>query len=87
LFRLWQSQLEVLVCSQLLCLLCLEGQGAMANVPHAGEDLSEFDQEELDIRGSITFKQALEVLPKTTRTEELQKERFDDLEGKTEVSE
>jgi len=59
----------------------------MANVPHAGEDLSEFDQEELDFRGSITFKQAVEVLPKTKRTEEIQKKRIDELKRKKEEAE
>lgn len=70
--------------------LRLEGLRAMDNSHpggHAGEDLSAYDEEELDIRGAITFKQAVEVLPKTKRTEEIQKKRIDTLKRKKEEAE
>jgi len=52
-----------------------------------GEDLSAYDEEELDVRGAITFKQAVEVLPKTKRTEEIQQKRIDTLKRKKEEAE
>lgn len=52
-----------------------------------GEDLSQYDEEELDVRGSHTFKPCVEVLPKTKRTEEIQKKRIDALKRKKEEAE
>lgn len=46
-----------------------------------------YDEEELDIRGAVTFKPAVEVLPKTKRTEEIQKRRIDELKRKKEEAE
>lgn len=59
---------------------------------HAGEDLSEFHEEELDIKEMaggklMTFRQPIEVLPKTRRTEKIQKQRIDDLKAKKEAAE
>jgi len=54
---------------------------------HAGEDLSMYDEEELDVRGAVTFKPCTEVLPKTKRTEEIQKKRIDELKRKKEEAE
>lgn len=48
-----------------------------------------YDEEELDIRldGKLVFKPAVEVLPKTKRTEELQKRKIEDLKRKKEAAE
>eukprot|EP00747_Dinoflagellata_sp_TGD_P163702 gnl/TRDRNA2_/TRDRNA2_182671_c0_seq1.p1 gnl/TRDRNA2_/TRDRNA2_182671_c0~~gnl/TRDRNA2_/TRDRNA2_182671_c0_seq1.p1 ORF type:complete len:415 (+),score=143.77 gnl/TRDRNA2_/TRDRNA2_182671_c0_seq1:66-1247(+) len=55
------------------------------------DDLAQFDEEEPDIRGSgeftMTFRPAVEVLPKTKRTEELQKRKIEELKRKREAAE
>lgn len=55
----------------------------------AGEDLAAFDEEELDVRlgGKLIFKPPVEVLPKTKRTEELQKRKIEELRRKKEAAE
>lgn len=53
----------------------------------AVEDLSAFDEEEVEVRGNLTFKPPVEVLPKTKRTEELQKRKIEELRRKKEAAE
>uniref|UniRef100_A0A6U6UAR3 Uncharacterized protein n=1 Tax=Zooxanthella nutricula TaxID=1333877 RepID=A0A6U6UAR3_9DINO len=55
----------------------------------AGEDLAAYDEEENDVRleGALVFKPAIEVLPKTKRTEELQKRKIEELKRKKEAAE
>lgn len=55
----------------------------------AGDDLAAYDEEECDVRldGALVFKPAVEVLPKTKRTEELQKRKIEDLKKKKEAAE
>lgn len=51
------------------------------------QDLASFDVEEVEVRGKLTFKPPVEVLPKTKRTEELQKRKIEDLKKKKEAAE
>jgi len=55
----------------------------------AAEDYAAYDEEECDIRldGKLVFKPPVEVLPKTKRTEELQKRKIEDLKRKKEAAE
>lgn len=55
----------------------------------AAEDLSAYDEEECDIRldGKLVFLPPTEVLPKTKRTEELQKKKLEELKRKKEAAE
>jgi len=45
------------------------------------------DEEENEVRGTLTFKPPVEVLPKTKRTEELQKRKIEELRRKKEAAE
>eukprot|EP00931_Biecheleriopsis_adriatica_P115469 TRINITY_DN91256_c1_g1_i1.p1 TRINITY_DN91256_c1_g1~~TRINITY_DN91256_c1_g1_i1.p1 ORF type:complete len:425 (-),score=135.10 TRINITY_DN91256_c1_g1_i1:64-1242(-) len=51
------------------------------------DDLAGFDEEENEVRGTLVFKPPVEVLPKTKRTEELQKKKVEDLRKKKEAAE
>jgi len=46
------------------------------------EDLHLYDEEEIEVRGNLSFKPSIEVLPKTKRTEELQKRKIEELKKK-----
>lgn len=62
----------------------------MASKPEADDDmnaLKQFDEEELEVVGNITFKPSFEVLPDTKRTEELNKKRREALIRKREEAE
>lgn len=59
----------------------------MAATTTPGDDLAAFDEEELEIRGNLTFKPSVEILPKTRRTEELQKRKIEELKRKKEAAE
>lgn len=51
------------------------------------EDLSTDDEEEPEIRGNLTFKPPKGVLPKTRRTEALQKKKIEELKRKKQAAE
>mmetsp|Transcript_9164 Transcript_9164/g.20230 ORF Transcript_9164/g.20230 Transcript_9164/m.20230 type:complete len:394 (+) Transcript_9164:52-1233(+) len=51
------------------------------------EDLSHYEEEEMEVRGGLTFRPPVEVLPKTKRTEEVQKRKILDLKRKKEAAE
>jgi len=55
----------------------------------ATDDLAAYDEEEDDVRldGALVFKPPVEVLPKTKRTEELQKRKIEELKQKKEAAE
>lgn len=54
-------------------------------MPEAG--LEEFDQEEDEVRGNLTFKPPVEVLPKTKRTEGVIQRRIEELKRRKEEAE
>jgi len=60
--------------------------GASSNSPIPA-DLAALEEEEDEIRGTLTFKPPVELLPKTKRTEELQKRKIEDLRKKKEAAE
>mmetsp|Transcript_48470 Transcript_48470/g.109090 ORF Transcript_48470/g.109090 Transcript_48470/m.109090 type:complete len:393 (+) Transcript_48470:110-1288(+) len=45
------------------------------------------DEEEVEIRGNLTFKPPVEVLPRTKRTEELQRKKIEELDKKRKAKE
>eukprot|EP00928_Gymnodinium_smaydae_P006382 TRINITY_DN12254_c0_g1_i1.p1 TRINITY_DN12254_c0_g1~~TRINITY_DN12254_c0_g1_i1.p1 ORF type:complete len:387 (-),score=138.15 TRINITY_DN12254_c0_g1_i1:55-1215(-) len=51
------------------------------------EDLSQYDEEEPEIRGNLTFKPPVEILPKTKRTETLQRKKIEELKRKKQAAE
>jgi len=51
------------------------------------EDLSAYDEEEPEVRGNLTFKPPVEVLPKTKRTEALQTKKIEELKRKKQAAE
>ncbi|CAE8590285.1 unnamed protein product, partial [Polarella glacialis] len=51
------------------------------------EDMAGMDEEEMEVRGNLTFKPPIEILPKTKRTEEMQKRKIEDLRKKKEAAE
>lgn len=55
--------------------------------PAVTEDLSAYDEEEPEIRGSLTFKPPVEILPKTRRTEALQAKKIAELKRKKQAAE
>jgi len=50
-------------------------------------ELSQYDEEEPEIRGNLTFKPVMEVLPKTKRTERLHEEKIRQLQRKKKEAE
>mmetsp|Transcript_32345 Transcript_32345/g.68919 ORF Transcript_32345/g.68919 Transcript_32345/m.68919 type:complete len:390 (-) Transcript_32345:52-1221(-) len=50
------------------------------------KDLLAYDEEEVEVRGALTFLPPVEVLPKTKRTEELQRKKIEDLKRKEEAA-
>eukprot|EP00438_Fugacium_kawagutii_P025238 Skav236127 [mRNA] locus=scaffold900:251477:253782:- [translate_table: standard] len=53
-----------------------------------GESLTAaFDEEENDVRGTLVFKPPVEILPKTRRTEEMQRRKLEMLKKKKEDAE
>jgi len=59
----------------------------MAAQAPVSEELAAFDEEENEVRGNLTFKPPKEILPKTKRTEELQKRKIEELKRKKEAAE
>jgi len=55
--------------------------------PPTQEDLLAFDESEIEVRGNLTFRPPVEVLPKTRRTEELQKRKIEELERRKQAQE
>mmetsp|Transcript_75659 Transcript_75659/g.131094 ORF Transcript_75659/g.131094 Transcript_75659/m.131094 type:complete len:391 (-) Transcript_75659:266-1438(-) len=55
--------------------------------PEKEKELSIEDLEEDEVRGNLTFKPTVEVLPKTKRTEELQKRKLEELRRRKQEAE
>jgi len=56
-----------------------------SGLPAGGDDPS--FGEEVEVRGNLTFRPPVEILPKTKRTEELQKRKIEELERKKQAQE
>eukprot|EP00933_Yihiella_yeosuensis_P005639 TRINITY_DN110192_c0_g1_i1.p1 TRINITY_DN110192_c0_g1~~TRINITY_DN110192_c0_g1_i1.p1 ORF type:complete len:392 (-),score=102.73 TRINITY_DN110192_c0_g1_i1:422-1597(-) len=59
----------------------------MAAAAAPPQDTAIDDEDEIEVRGNLTFRPPVEVLPKTKRTEEMQKRKIEDLRRKKEAAE
>ncbi|CAK9027868.1 Nucleotide-binding oligomerization domain-containing protein 2 (Caspase recruitment domain-containing protein 15) [Durusdinium trenchii] len=55
--------------------------------PAIPEDMAAFDEEENEVRGTLVFRPPVEILPKTRRTEEMQKRKIELLKKRKEDAE
>jgi len=55
--------------------------------PQIPEDMAAFDEEENEVRGTLVFKPPVEILPKTRRTEEMQRRKLELLKKRKEDAE
>eukprot|EP00439_Symbiodinium_sp_Y106_P061263 s370_g9.t1 len=60
---------------------------AAAPSPAIPEDVAAFDEEENEVRGTLVFRPPTEILPKTRRTEEMQKRKIEMLKKRKEDAE
>ncbi|CAL1163925.1 unnamed protein product, partial [Cladocopium goreaui] len=55
--------------------------------PQIPEEMAAFDEEENEVRGTLVFKPPVEILPKTRRTEEMQRKKLELLKKRKEDAE